>query len=232
MTDKRCYRCKQTRPVVDFAKNRATKDGLQAACRTCSRNIRLESQERHAEAIRLRHLEKLARTPTGGATKSCKACGAVKPMLEFYAHRSTADGRANNCMSCAKLIQREWNAKNRDKIRQANARRDADPAKRQRYRRNSKAWRLRLYGLTPEGFDRLLADQGGCCAVCGEPGQTWAERNLHVDHDHNTGEVRGLLCGRCNVGLGFFKDNAELLNKALDYLKSPPASNSREWEAS
>lgn len=221
---KRCYRCKESLPVEQFAKNRATKDGLQAACRPCSAATVRESNERHREAIRLRHLERLARAPESGATKEYRRCGAVKPMLEFYAHRSTADGRANNCMACAKAIQREWNSKNRARIRENNQRRDADPAARARYKSQAKAWRLRLYGLTPAKFDALLESQGGVCAICGLPGQNWAERNLSVDHDHATGAVRGLLCGRCNTGLGFFGDNPEALAKALDYLNNPPAA--------
>jgi hypothetical protein len=147
-------------------------------------------------------------------------------MLEFYAHRSTVDGRASNCRECAKATQREWNARNRDKIRANNHKRDSDPKRRQKSLRDAKTWRLRLYGLDPEGYDSLLEKQGGVCAICGEPGQTWAERNLHVDHDHDTNEVRGLLCGRCNVAIGLLGDSVESLSKAIDYLTNPPAVRS------
>jgi hypothetical protein len=219
---KKCYRCKVVHPVAAFNKNRRTKDGLQAYCRECSKVFAEQSQAAHAEAIRLRFDEKLARVPQEGATKECRVCGVTKPLLGFYAHRSTKDGRANHCSDCAKKNQREWNTRNKEKIRENNEKRQADPVRRQRGLRQMRANWLKNYGLTPESYEGLLQSQGGVCAICGLTGQTWAERNLHVDHDHVTLEVRGLLCGRCNVGLGFFSDNVEMLKKAISYLDEPP----------
>ena len=222
---KRCYRCKESLPVEQFAKNRATKDGLQAACRKCSRVIAREYEGRHAEAVRLRYAEKLARTPAPSETKVCRKCGEEKPRLAFYAHRSTRDGRANYCSDCAKADQRERNSQRREQIKADNAKRRADPAKRARYNRQMRRNWLKNYGLTPEGFDALLEAQGGVCAICGLPGREWAERNLHVDHDHTTHAVRGLLCGRCNVAIGLMGDDAEKLQRAIEYLKAPPFAN-------
>ncbi len=71
----------------------------------------------------------------------------------------------------------------------------------------------------------LAAYQGGVCAVCGNsPNMSKKRGGLHVDHDHSTGKVRGLLCESCNVGLGFFKDSSIKLAKAIEYLLSPPAN--------
>ena len=77
------------------------------------------------------------------------------------------------------------------------------------------------YGLTVEQHDKLLADQGGVCAICGEapdPNGVRASSRLHVDHDHVTRRVRGLLCTRCNQGLGYFRDRADLLLAASQYV--------------
>jgi hypothetical protein len=75
----------------------------------------------------------------------------------------------------------------------------------------------RTFGLTLEEYEQLLAAQGGRCAICrSEPGKI----SLHVDHDHETGKVRGLLCFRCNGGAGQFKEDVELLARAIDYLDS------------
>ena len=73
------------------------------------------------------------------------------------------------------------------------------------------------YGITLEDYDRMLEDQGGSCAVCGteHPG---GKGRFHVDHNHSTGKVRGLLCHSCNVGLGALKDSPEVLLKAATYL--------------
>lgn len=70
----------------------------------------------------------------------------------------------------------------------------------------------RRYGLTQADYDTMLAEQGGVCWICGTGGK------LHVDHDHDTGKVRGLLCPDCNVGLGYFKDSPVALRRAAAYL--------------
>lgn len=78
---------------------------------------------------------------------------------------------------------------------------------------------LKRFGITKAEEDRLLAEQGGVCAIC--TGSISDKRGYgpHIDHDHETGEVRGILCIRCNNGLGLFKDNIELLRAAADYLE-------------
>ena len=87
------------------------------------------------------------------------------------------------------------------------------PPKRPRY--YSYEYRLRqTYGLSPEAYAAMIERQSGRCAIC--------RRNalLHVDHDHESGAVRGLLCRRCNTGLGQFGDDLDLLLLAADYLKT------------
>jgi hypothetical protein len=81
-----------------------------------------------------------------------------------------------------------------------------------------------FHNTTPEEFDRQLAKQGGGCAICGrrDVGFTRKKapvRYLHQDHNHKTNKNRGILCGPCNRGLGYFLDSLELLQKAIDYLK-------------
>ena len=76
------------------------------------------------------------------------------------------------------------------------------------------------YGLSPEDFDILWKSQSGCCAICAKPLIDSGHDGLHVDHDHQTGEVRGLLCGHCNRGLGQFLDSLQLLEAAVEYMKS------------
>lgn len=77
---------------------------------------------------------------------------------------------------------------------------------------------LRLYGLTQAGWDALIKHQGNQCAVCktdrpGGRGERW-----HIDHDHVTGQVRGLLCHRCNMGIGFLLDDPEIIRAAARYV--------------
>jgi len=75
----------------------------------------------------------------------------------------------------------------------------------------------RTYGITLEQYNQMLKDQDGVCAICGKPDEVEGRR-MAIDHNHDTGEVRGLLCGTCNRGLGNFQDNIEMLEKAKDYL--------------
>lgn len=85
--------------------------------------------------------------------------------------------------------------------------------------------RVRVTGLraalcpSREEYARLLAAQGGTCAICREPNIRHGQKRLHVDHDHETGCIRGLLCYKCNVGLGNFNDNSFRLEAAIAYLR-------------
>lgn len=74
------------------------------------------------------------------------------------------------------------------------------------------------YGITIEQYNSLFENQKGACAICGKH-QTQEFRRLTVDHCHATGVIRGLLCSVCNRALGLFRDNPELLNKAVEYLR-------------
>jgi len=81
----------------------------------------------------------------------------------------------------------------------------------------------KTYGVTQEEYDALYKAQGGRCAICRRA--TGRARRLAVDHNHKTGEVRGLLCKPCNsYGIGMFaRDEPEILDRAANYLRNPPA---------
>lgn len=98
---------------------------------------------------------------------------------------------------------------------------------RKRYKQNPIAKRKcilkKWYGITLEDYDKMFEAQKGLCAICGNPETVkrkndTAIRRLAIDHDHRTGKIRGLLCGDCNVGLGKFKDSANIIDKAAKYL--------------
>ncbi len=95
-----------------------------------------------------------------------------------------------------KAVQKEWALKNPDKV---------------------KAQQLRKFGITLEDYQRLFEKQGGVCAICKQP-ETEARRTLAVDHCHNSNIVRGLLCGKCNKGIGLLRDDVEILKSAIEYL--------------
>lgn len=90
------------------------------------------------------------------------------------------------------------------------------PRKRNKTYEEQRISRIRQYGIEPEDYDRMLEEQNGGCYVCGK--KPTEKRALHIDHDHNTGKVRGLLCSNHNRGLGLFNDDIRLIVKVLDYL--------------
>ncbi len=104
---------------------------------------------------------------------------------------------------------------------------DNPESHRARCRKSSAKARAKKHGYAPiKDFDRAQAvfiQQGLCCAICrrtSEQGKLWA---WHVDHDHVTGELRGVLCIRCNTGLGGLQDSERILQRAIRYLQNPPA---------
>lgn len=91
---------------------------------------------------------------------------------------------------------------------------DSDKARASALRRN--------YGITVDEYDEMLYKQNGVCKICGgieTSSNKWGIKRLAVDHNHDTGKVRGLLCNNCNRGLGLLKDSTELLSNAIKYLK-------------
>ncbi len=78
----------------------------------------------------------------------------------------------------------------------------------------------KLYGITLEEYRSMFEAQGGCCVTCGSLFADSLARTLHVDHSHTSGEVRGLLCHRCNAALGLVSDDPQLLRALADYLEA------------
>lgn len=106
--------------------------------------------------------------------------------------------------SDSRFCTRECKAKEREKDGRAAA--------------SVRKWQMKdRYGLEPADYHRMLSEQGGGCAICGTFDPQGRGR-FHIDHDHTNGRIRGLLCTECNIGLGKFKDDPELVRKAVDYL--------------
>lgn len=134
----------------------------------------------------------------------CSKCGAEKPSGDFYRKASSPTGLQPQCKECSRESNRAWRKENPER------RRELD--KRYYDRRGLSTHRKRKYGVTDEQVDSLMSAQGGACAICEvNPAE-------HLDHDHATGAVGGILCAPCNKGLGHFRDNSTLLRKAADYV--------------
>lgn len=139
-------------------------------------------------------------------TKICTKCGQEKPISEYHLARPKPSGEGRyirpSCKLCENARARKYHHDNLD-------------AMKLRYKKWSTKSR---YGLSFEEYHVLSVMQDHKCAICKK--ECSSGRALAVDHDHVTGNPRGLLCGNCNNGLGRFKDNPELLELAATYLRN------------
>jgi hypothetical protein len=165
--------------------------------------------------------------------KTCTRCHLEKPLEAFYRDKRASDGRYAMCKPCADRNTERWRSENADRDhatrrrwRTANADRLAVIKKRSAAAHPYNAWLKHRYGITLEGYHRLLQEQGGGCAICGAA-ENGLKKNkmLCVDHDHASGAVRGLLCDRCNKAIGYLNDDPALVGRALAYLQ---ATNKRD----
>lgn len=124
--------------------------------------------------------------------KKCGKCKEVKDISCFGIDKHTRFGIANSCKECISLDRKGTNKFTALKSR---------------------------YGVTAAKYNELLTIQKYKCLICSTSLLKLDNRHIHLDHCHTTGKVRGILCSYCNLGLGNFKDQIELLQNAISYLK-------------
>lgn len=95
--------------------------------------------------------------------------------------------------------------------------RKAYQARPENIRKRRESWLINRYGLAIEVYESMFDNQGRVCAICKRP--NWMGKEPHVDHDHNTGKIRGILCGGCNAAAGHIKNNPETARSMADYLE-------------
>lgn len=126
--------------------------------------------------------------------KRCIECGETKELSLFNKGGFSEDGHQNECRVCTRKANKVWNEKNKSK-------------------------RLKeAYGITLKTYKNMSSMQDHKCALCSKDVKD-NKKALAVDHCHATGKVRELLCTKCNIGLGYFNDDIELLKKAIKYLR-------------
>ena len=156
--------------------------------------------------------------------KVCRKCRKEKPANEqhFYKHSKRKDGSfmlVNMCVPCYGLDSKE----RRNVDIEESRRKAREYQKRTRHMQSIYSRRSKLkskYGLSIEEVENIIKKQNGRCPICNRKARSKNNfTTLSVDHDHNTGKVRGLICNRCNVCMGLVKDDPVLLRKAADYLE-------------
>ena len=187
---KRCLDCGESKPLDQLPRHRNMPDGRGRYCSPCM-NIRSRESYRRRQARKGKTVRTREQLPE--ALKRCRDCDAVKPLDEFPRNKNSKDGRHPYCKPCHNMRSDET---------------------RQRLYGGGRHYHLmRRYGIGADDVARMVEVQGGLCAICLEaPAE-------HVDHCHETGLVRGILCFNCNGGLGQFRDRVDILRKAIDYLE-------------
>lgn len=140
--------------------------------------------------------------------KTCSKCQLERP-LDSFAVRADTGKLRSACRDCI----------TKDNLNRYHT----NPATREAHRKASRKHGLKKYGISQTQFDEMFDSQAGRCAICANGiCKTDEDRYLStcVDHDHKTGKVRGLLCWDCNVGLGKFFDNTDIMQSAITYLQT------------
>ena len=156
----------------------------------CARCVMSEKQTKRSPYIR---------TDAGPIAKVCSKCGKTLPLTEYYQTRNSHLTGA--CKACLADYGMDLRLRDANKLHQRKG-------------------ALRKYGLTLDQYNALLSSQDGKCAICGSTNSgRMSDKHFCVDHDHQTGQIRGLLCHCCNLAVGHFKDQAILCRMAAAYLE-------------
>lgn len=140
--------------------------------------------------------ERISRSIKFATKPLCPGCGETDPN-KFYVHKKTGTRSNAYCAECHKInCRNRYNSKTMFQKR---------------------AERAVMYGLSADEYIKMHEKQDGKCAICKKEPST--KRGLHIDHCHKTGKVRGLLCHNCNIGIGNFSHDSDLLSTAIEYLK-------------
>lgn len=156
--------------------------------------------------------------------KICCRCKIPKDDDEFHKWHKAKDGLTSQCKLCRAKMFKKYCDSNPEKVKQTRIRTRQvrreyyeDPERKLKYR---KKYIENSFNISYSLYEELQEKQSNLCAICGNPEISTRNSYLCIDHNHSTGEVRGLLCNKCNRGLGLFEDNQELLIKAITYLKN------------
>lgn len=224
IAQKKCSRCLKIKPVADFYWYH--RDGYSGSCKLCDalrKSPDYQPTPKPAKVI----------CPVIG--KTCSLCKQALPWADFYKDRRSPDGYTPKCKECKKpqIYAYAKTANGRAASKRFIKKWSATPTGKEKisgYQKKYKAskggyrpFTLRGRGLTAEHYNKLLLRQKGCCAICGVHESTYrqigSKRHFAIDHDHDTGKIRGLLCNSCNLGIGALGDNPIRLRAAVRYLK-------------
>lgn len=229
METKPCKKCGVEKPISEFEPRYEKPGKFRDQCILCQNLYRKKWYAEKRGIKRLRRKETREADP-----KFCFGCKTEKRLTEFGWHDRNKNQHRNLCKACVsehshdynqsprgKEKRKSWMERNEELIEKyKKIARLKDLIHPEKKKEKNHEYRIRYdYRMSKEEYDRLLKDQNGECAICGSNKPYKQDgKKFAIDHNHETGKIRGLLCFNCNAGLGHFKDSASLLQKAIDYL--------------
>lgn len=242
---KYCPQCEEIKSHSEFGRNRSQKDGLADYCKPCHNKVMAANRIKKHGSTRNFHLKRrygiteddfdrmllaqggvcaICLIVPGEHVDHCHASGQVRGILCFNCNNGLGHFRDDVLMLRRAAMYADGVLFVDGNVLGSSPGREEPKA-----HAPSRSYHLTgRYGLTAADADRMAAEQHGLCALC------WTRPPEHVDHDHDTGAVRYALCLPCNSGLGQFRDQAELLDRAADYVLAAkgeiPSLPENQWE--
>jgi hypothetical protein len=219
MSEKKCGRCKTVKPLSDFAACKSAKDGKQNRCKACDREVRIPYYQKCREETAARELAE--RTAKALSTeKTCPRCKCLKPLTDFHRRRTNADGHTGWCKECKAVAGRKRYLENQEKrCSTTQAYYKAHPIW-ARGHRIRKFWPGSTWEEVNDKYESILKSQNDCCQIC-QRHRSEFPKYMDIDHNHVTGQVRGIICNDCNHALGLLKADIGLdyLRRAVTYIE-------------
>lgn len=198
-----CGTCKQSFPATSeyFTTHPTCSFGLSNKCKSCT-----SEYMKRRRAIKSKEIDK----------KNLPYARAYKERNKEKELLRTQEWRDNNPDAIKEYSKKYYHEHREEIMEKVVAWGNKNPEKKRRYRLKT------VFGISTEEYEARLSSQKGVCAICGLPEMTkdknGAIRPLSIDHDHTSNKIRGLLCAKCNIGLGQFNDNYDILLSAANYL--------------
>jgi len=239
---KRCAACKEYLSFSCFSKDSAAKHGLAASCKKC-----------HNAKVRSRHVRKGPKPQyvIVGDKKLCGSCDKMLGVGKFGKRTCSPCGLLGACKDCENKKRKRRAERNGRKRKygvakvcsvckkllpvtnfvKSGSNRDGwqNLCKRCKHERDASSIMKRNFDIVLSDYNKLLEQQDGLCAICRNPEtrkhQFGTVKRLAVDHNHDNGKVRGLLCSACNTSLGLIKESQKTLSNMIDYLRKHEVNN-------
>lgn len=162
--------------------------------------------------------------PISEERRCCNTCKKTKSLDNFHKDSKATSGVSYRCKDCAKKASKDWRGLNPEKSREKI--KELFLLNKDKYYNSHKDRQLeKKYSITRESYEQMLHDTGGQCRICSRVFGTRAYTKPVIDHCHETGKTRGLICRQCNIGLGAFRDNTDALTNAIKYLEDTKNEN-------